>query len=224
MKNKYVKRSKISEAKFRKIIMCFAMELDAQQIAALTSLNRNTINRYIGRIRSRMVDLCAQQADQRKGTRQTISYRPDTTPANNKPAGLNEILPVFGIQSLNTHIYTEIIAKEAYRKLRRQLKRKSDPASISLPEKWKRYHAIVDLNGRWHYQIDPVPEAGQSEGAANGNIQEFLGFARKRLTTIQLNGSDHFNLYLKECEFRFNNRDADLYKLLLKDFRENPIP
>ena len=57
MKNKYVKRSKISEAKFRKIIMYFALELDSQKIATLTSLNRNTVNRYLSRIRSRIADI-----------------------------------------------------------------------------------------------------------------------------------------------------------------------
>jgi len=32
-----------------------------------------------------------------------------------------------------------------------------------------------------------------------------------------------FNLHLKECEFRFNNRDQDLYKILLEIFRKEPI-
>ena len=33
-------------------------------------------------------------------------------------------------------------------------------------------------------------------------------------------GQKTFNLRLKECEFRFNNRDEDLYKLLLKIFKK----
>ncbi|MDY7038843.1 MAG: IS1595 family transposase, partial [Thermodesulfobacteriota bacterium] len=32
-----------------------------------------------------------------------------------------------------------------------------------------------------------------------------------------------FYLHLKECEFRFNYRNDDLYKMLLKMFRENPL-
>ena len=32
-----------------------------------------------------------------------------------------------------------------------------------------------------------------------------------------------FNLHLKECEFRFNNRGQDLYKVLLDDFRKKPL-
>jgi transposase-like protein len=32
-----------------------------------------------------------------------------------------------------------------------------------------------------------------------------------------------FYLHLKECEFRFNYRDKDLYKMLLKMFRKYPL-
>ena len=29
--------------------------------------------------------------------------------------------------------------------------------------------------------------------------------------------------YLKECEFRFNHRNEDIYKLVLKMLREKPL-
>ncbi|HJA79439.1 MAG TPA: IS1595 family transposase, partial [Candidatus Desulfovibrio intestinavium] len=32
-----------------------------------------------------------------------------------------------------------------------------------------------------------------------------------------------FYFHLKECEFRFNHRHEDIYKLLLKMLRENPL-
>ena len=47
MKNKYANRSKISEAKTRQLIRLFSLDLDAGQIAAITGLNRNTVNRYL---------------------------------------------------------------------------------------------------------------------------------------------------------------------------------
>jgi len=32
-----------------------------------------------------------------------------------------------------------------------------------------------------------------------------------------------FNLHLKECEFRFNNRKQDIYKVLLGMFRKESL-
>ena len=58
--NKYVKTSKISEAKFREIVKYFAFDLDAQTIALLTKLNRNTVNRYLSLIRQRIADMCEE--------------------------------------------------------------------------------------------------------------------------------------------------------------------
>lgn len=58
MNNKYVNRSRISEAKFRELVRLFALDLTATQIAELSGLNRNTVNRYIRGIRQRIVDYC----------------------------------------------------------------------------------------------------------------------------------------------------------------------
>jgi len=35
--------------------------------------------------------------------------------------------------------------------------------------------------------------------------------------------SSTFYLHLKECEFRFNNRNTYIYKLLLKNFKNKPL-
>ena len=60
--NKYVKNSEISEAKFREMVKYVAFDLDAQTIALLTKLNRNTVNRYLFLIRQRIADLCEEEA------------------------------------------------------------------------------------------------------------------------------------------------------------------
>ena len=61
VKNKYVNRSKISEAKFRELARCFAADLDASQIAELIGLNRNTVNRYLKAMRERIAEFCELQ-------------------------------------------------------------------------------------------------------------------------------------------------------------------
>ena len=45
MKNKYAKRSRISEGKVRELVRYFAADLTALQAATLSGLNRNTVNR-----------------------------------------------------------------------------------------------------------------------------------------------------------------------------------
>ena len=62
VKNKYANRSKISEAKFRGLVKLFALNLEATQIAELTGLNRNTVNRFLRAIRERLAEFCEQQS------------------------------------------------------------------------------------------------------------------------------------------------------------------
>ena len=62
VKNRYVKRAKISEVKFRQLVRHFVHDLDAQTIASLVQLNRNTVNRYLTLIRKRIADFCEQQS------------------------------------------------------------------------------------------------------------------------------------------------------------------
>jgi hypothetical protein len=56
MKNKYIYRSKISEAKFRQIVKLFALDLDATQISEITGIRRVAINRYLMVIRKRIAE------------------------------------------------------------------------------------------------------------------------------------------------------------------------
>ena len=58
LKNRYVKRAKISGAKFRLLIRYFVHDLEAKTIASLTGLNRNTINRYLTIISKRIAEFC----------------------------------------------------------------------------------------------------------------------------------------------------------------------
>ncbi len=62
-KNKYVIRSRISEAKFRQIILLFSEDLSATQISHLTGLSRQTINKYLTAIRLRILQLSLLQSD-----------------------------------------------------------------------------------------------------------------------------------------------------------------
>jgi|GEM_PF-1326373 len=60
MENKYVNRSKNSEAKCRRLVKRFAIGLTAADSAELCILNRHTVNRFCNAFRDRIVEYCAQ--------------------------------------------------------------------------------------------------------------------------------------------------------------------
>ncbi|MBK2145650.1 transposase, partial [Francisella tularensis subsp. holarctica] len=45
-------------------------------------------------------------------------------------------------------------------------------------------------------------------------IESFCSFSKRRLAKFNGLSDDKFVLHLKECEFRWNNKDNDLYKIM----------
>ena len=54
-------------------------------------------------------------------------------------------------------------------------------------------------------------------------IESFWGYAKNRLVRFKGMNKSMFNLHLKECEFRFNNRKQNIYKILLGVFRKESL-
>jgi transposase len=61
-KNQFASFSKISEYKIRQIVKLFSYDLTAIQIAQITRLNRNTVNRYLKAIRKIIAEYCEQES------------------------------------------------------------------------------------------------------------------------------------------------------------------
>ena len=148
MNNKYIKRSHISEAKFRDIVRYFSLDVNALKITSLTKQNRNTVNLYLYLIRERIVELCDRSS------------------------------PFSG----------EVEVDESYFGARR-IKRKRDRI---------RHGHNEFADGKNHI---------------NG-IESFWSYAKRRLEKFHGIPKSKFNLHLKECEFRFNNRNQNIYIIL----------
>ena len=61
------------------------------------------------------------------------------------------------------------------------------------------------------------------ENSHINGIESFWDYAKTRLVKFKGMDKKMFNLHLKECEFRFNNRGKDMYQILLKIFRDEPL-
>jgi transposase-like protein len=70
--------------------------------------------------------------------------------------------------------------------------------------------------------ISVLIKSTRGKAHING-IEGFWGFAKSRLTQFRGVSQATFFLHLKECEFRFNYRDQNMYRVILKIIRENPL-
>ena len=86
------------------------------------------------------------------------------------------------------------------------------------------YDGLVDIGYEKHLRVNHSENefAVDNRNHING-IESFWGYAKHRLYKFKGIPKENFEIYLKEREFRFNHRGQDLYKILLKLFRENPL-
>lgn len=222
-KNKYANRSRISEAKFRQLIKLFSLDLDADQIASLTGLNRNTINRYLNAIRERIASFCEDQSPFAGEVEVDESYFGARRVKGKRGRGAFGKTIVLGILKRNGFVYTQIVPNVSRKTLQDIISGRVEPDSIIHSDTWKSYNGLVDLGYKKHYRVSHGENEFATEQTHINGIESFWGYAKTRLARFRGIHKSTFYLHLKECEFRFNNRKKSLYLLLLKIIRENPL-
>ena len=209
-------RTQISRAKFRQILRLFAVDLTAVQIAELVHLNRNTVNRYLTLIRQQIASYCESESPFSGEIELDESYFGAKRVRGKRGRGAYGKTIVFGIYKRNGKVYTEIVPNCSRKTLYAIIKGKVDAASTIHTDGFRTYDGIVDLGYQKHYRV----QHGKDEFAVGTNhingIEGFWGLAKVRLVKFRGMSKNTFYLHLKECEFRFNYRNQDLYKVLLK--------
>ena len=194
MKNRYVQRARIDEKKFKEILRCFAHDLQANQIAQLTGLSRNSINNYLKAIRFSVLH--------RSGYDDAMFSGESTKAPQLYVLQLNQ--NQISIDPLPGDISAEI------------MKFLKEHGLFSLLG--RDYSAVIDYPAKQFYNLH---EEDTEEHKAL--LHSFWNYTRLRLMKFRGLSPQTTLLHLKECEFRFNNRERDLYRVLLTHFRKNPL-
>ena len=208
------KYCKLSQYKIKKILYCFSQDLTAIQTANFLNLHRNTINRYYRLFREKI--LIASEAENGFEGELELdeSYFGGKHHKGKRGRGSENKIPVFGILKRNGKVYTQIIPDSSSETLLDIVQIKIKPDSIVYTDSFRAYNKL-SLKGYKHYRINHSVEFAQGKNHING-IESFWGYCKMRLSKFYGLKKEEFLLHLKECEFRFNHRKQDLYKILLE--------
>jgi len=215
MKNKYVHRSRISEKKFREIVKLFSIDLEADQTATISGLSRNTINKYYKAFRKRVVNVCESDSPLKGEIEIDESYFGARRIKGKRGRGAYGKTIVFGLLKREGKVYTEIVPNVKAATLQALIRGRVDVDSVIHSDGWRGYDGLVDIGYDKHFRVHHGKnEFVRGKSHING-IESFWSYAKIRLVKFRGIDKKNFNLHLKECEFRFNNRGEDLYKILL---------
>ena len=223
MKNRYLYRSRISEAKLRLVIRLFALDLEATKIAQLSGLSRNSINKILKALRVRIAQECEKRSPFSGSIEVDESYFGPRRVKGKRGRGASKKTIVFGIYKRNGKVYTQVVANVSRPTLQALIKGKVALESIIHSDGWTAYNGLVDLGYQKHYRVDHNKNEFSNDTSHINGIESFWGIAKARLAKFRGFAPQSFQLHLKETEFRFNYRNDNLYLLILKLLRDKPL-
>ena len=112
-KNRYFRRSHLSESKFRVIIRSFALDLPASKIAELSGVSRPTINQLLLKLRIGVAQVCDASSPISGEVEVDESYFGARRVRGKKGRGAGGKTIVFGILERQGKVYTEIVPAAA---------------------------------------------------------------------------------------------------------------
>ena len=153
MKNKYARRSKISEGKVRELVRYFAADLTALQAATLSGLNRNTVNRFYRGLRERILLDCEARRPLFGVVEVDESLFGARRVEGRRGRGAYGKTVVFGTFERRGQVYTEIVPDCSRPTLQGIIRGRVDPSTVINSDGWRGYNGLVDL-GYGHFRVD----------------------------------------------------------------------
>jgi transposase-like protein len=198
----------------------FSEDLSATQISHLTKISRPTVNKYLTAIRLRILELSLLQSDPLVGQIEVDeSYFGARRVRGKRGRGARGKTIVFGLLKRGDKVYTEIVPNCKSATLQKIIKGKTDVGSVI--HSW--YNGLVDFGYKKHFRVHHGKNEFVRGNSHINGIESFWGYAKNRLVKFKGMDKNMFNLHLKECEFRFNNRKQNIYRVLLGIFRKEPL-
>lgn len=222
-KNRYFKRSRIAEAPFRRLVRLFALDLTASDTARITGLSVRSINEIYLKLRRRIAAYCEAQNPLRGEVEVDESYFGPRRVRGKRGRGAGGKTIVFGIFKRNGHVYTEVVPDCRKKTLQKAIRGRVGLDTIVHSDGWRGYDGLVDVGYAKHLRVDHGRSQFATDRTHINGIESFWAFAKLRLTKFKGVPRHTFYLHLKECEFRFNHRRDNLYRVTLKLLRKNPL-
>ena len=122
--------------------------------------------------------------------------------------------PVFGLLKRGGKVYAQVIPDAKRPTLMGIIKKKVVPDSLVYSDSYKAYDTL-DASSFRHFRINHSKGFAWKKNHING-IENFWNQAKRHMRKFNGIPKDQFALYLKECEWRFNNPDLSKQKRMLK--------
>ena len=222
--NRYYRRSRITEWKFRSLLRYFALDLTASDAAQLSGLSYRSVITIFVKIRRRISEECERQSPFNNGEVEVDeSYFGAHRIRGKRGRGASGKTIVFGLFKRGDCVYTEIVTNCKKVTLQAIIRGRVSADAVIHSDGWRGYDGLVDVGYLKHYRVNHGDnEFANSQSHING-IESFWSTAQAQASEVQRRACRDFLPALERVRWRFNHRHDNLYVVLLKLLRNHPL-
>lgn len=219
-KNRYYRRSRIAEAKFRQLVRCFALDFTATSTAELIGISVRSVNSVYLKIRRRLAEVCEQSSPLTGSVEVDESYFGAQRVRGKRGRGAYGKTIVFGLLKRQGKVYTEVVPDCSKATLQGIMRGRIDAGTVIHSDGWRGYDGLVDIGFDKHYRVHHGEnEFANGERHING-IESFWSYAKRRLAKFNGVPKHTFFYISKKPTFRFNHRAVNMYLDVLKAIKK----
>ena len=211
-----ISHCKILKKDQRWLLEFFVLQATARSAADVVGIQANTAALFYHKIRQVIAAQLDLQAEEVLGGEIELdeSYFGGARKGKRGRGAAGKVI-VFGILKRGDRVYTKVIADTKAKTLMPIIIRKIAPDSIVYTDCYRSYNAL-DVSGFHHHRINHSTHFAEQKTNHINGIENFWSQAKRVLRKYNGIPKQHFHLFLKECEFRFNYGSPNEQLTMLK--------
>ena len=199
-----MRKSRLSKDKQQRLIEHFVAGTTARTAAALVGVNAKTAAYYFHRLREIIYQATEDETPFSGEVEVDESYFGGRRKGMRGRGAAGKV-PVFGLLKRKGKVYAKVIPNAKSKTLMHIMTKRIVPDSIVYSDAFHSYN-ILDVSGFKHYRINHSKLFADKKNHING-IENFWNQAKRHMRKFNGVPRENFPLFLKECEWRFNNPD-----------------
>ncbi|MFU2109703.1 IS1595 family transposase [Glaesserella parasuis] len=206
---------KLKKSIQKKLLEFFMLEVTARSAADLLVIQPNSAILFYRKIREVISYHLALEADEVfDGQIELDESYFDGTRKGKRGRGAVGKTAVFGLLKRDGKVYTVVVPNTQSATLLPIIREKVKPDSIVYTDFYRSYD-VLDVSEFNHFRINHSTHFAEKQNHING-IENFWNQAKRHLRKFNCIPKAHFELYLKECEWRFNHSNLKSQISILK--------
>jgi transposase len=205
----------VSACQWLWVIKLFEMGLSARKIGQETALSYPTALKAVNLIRKCIIAYNHESSVLLQGEIEADEAYFGGKRKGKRGRGAANKVPVFGILERDGIVKVEVLKDVTAESILNLTIRTVRRGSIVYTDKFRSYDSLMFCGYR-HLRIDHDKNFSSGKVYING-LEGFWSYAKERLIKYHGVSKKNFPLYLKEMEFRYNNRNNDLLPILTKN-------